>query len=157
MGKHEVDFDDYEERTGGYDGETPKKGLYTGTLIEFGDHESSSGNEGLVWVFEISEGEYKGWRGWVYSNLDSTKWKTQQVVKAINGGSEEKVVLDTSEKGVAKILKNASPVRLRIVNELYEGESKGRIKTVMPAETDEDAPETKKKKGKKGKDAEPWD
>lgn len=142
MAKHKVDFDDYEERTGGYDGEEPKKGIYNGELISVDDHESNAGNEGFEWVFEIKEGEFSGWRGWVYSNMDSSKWKTQQITLAISGGSKTGMTIDTDDKG-AKTVKKAQPVRLRIVNEKYEDERKGRIRVVLPSE------DAKPAKGKK--------
>lgn len=146
----EVDFDDYEERESvGYNGPEPKKGIYDGRLVSFREHTSGAGNEGLEWVFEITEGEYAGWRGWVYSNMDRAKWKTQQIAKAIQGGSEKKVKLlpadeeaDREEATVNnKTVKKASPVRLVIRQEKYEGEPRGRISTILPEEGSNDSGE----------------
>lgn len=139
MGKYDVDFDDYEEKEGsGYDGDEPKKGIYDGKLVSLREHESSGGNEGLEWVFEITEEPYAGWRGWSYSNMDSAKWKTQQYVKAIQGGEEKKMALKPAEAGgdgsASQTVKKAKPVRLRIVNEKYEDERKARIRMVLPTE-----------------------
>lgn len=139
MGKWDVDFDDYEEREGaGYDGDEPKKGIYDGRLHSLAEHTSGSGNEGLEWIFEITEEPYAGWRGWVYSNLESSKWKTQQIVKAISGGSEKKMALrpaDEKKEGPSsQTVKKAKPVRLRITRETYEGDPKARIRMVLPAE-----------------------
>lgn len=150
--KHEVDFDEYEEKEGGYDGEQPLKGTFDGKLISLKEHESASG-DGYEWIFEITEEPYAGWRGWVYSNMDASKWKTQQITKAINGGAEVKTTLDPIDSdgdgSKSKTVKKASPVRLRMKKEKYDGEDKARIARVMP---NEDAPKSKKKKEKKGDD-----
>lgn len=146
--KHEVDFDDYEEREGsGYDGEQPLKGTFDGMLISLKEHTSGNDNEGYEWIFEITEEPYAGWRGWVYSNMDSAKWKTQQIVKAIQGGSEERVTLDPTDEGTdSKTVKKAKPVRLRMRKEKYDGEDRAKIARVMPRDGG-----GKEKKGKKKK------
>lgn len=157
MGKYDVDFDDYQERTGGYDGEEPKKGIYPAKLVSLNEHTSGAGNESLQWVYEITEGDYKGWRGWVYSNMDSAKWKTQEMVMAISGGAKKAVSLDPGPSGDRdagqnnKTVKKAKPVRLRVISEQYEGEPKARVRNVLPADastsSDEDGEKKKKKKG----------
>lgn len=139
MGKYDVDFDDYEEKSGsGYDGDVPKKGLYDGALVSLREHTSSAGNEGLEWIFEITEEPYIGWRGWVYTNMDTAKWKTQQITKAINGGAEKKTSLDPSPAGEDgtenKTVKKAKKVRLRIGTEKYEDEPRAKIRSVFPSE-----------------------
>lgn len=150
MAKHKIDFDDYESREDtGYDGDEPKKGIYDGALITVKDHESAAGNEGFEWVFEITDGDFSGWRGWVYSNNDSSKWKTQQIIKAITGGKTDDFLLDTDDGG-KKTVKKAKPVRLRIVNEKYEDERKGRIRVVLPGEASTG-------KGKKADKDDPFD
>lgn len=161
MGKYDVDFDDYEDKSGaGYDGEVPKKGNYPGKLVSLKEHTSGAGNEGLEWIFEITEGDYAGWRGWYYSDMENSKWKTQQIVKAINGGDEKKTSLDPSPTGKDgsdnKTVKKALPVRMRLTREMYddgsgEKEPRAKIRAIMP---DEDVSEKKasKKKKKKGDD-----
>lgn len=154
MGKYDVDFDGYEESTGGYDGEEPKRGNYPGALIQLNEHTAGNGNESLRWVFEITEGDYKGWRGYLYSNMDSAKWRTQEITKAIQGGEEKKMSLDPGEEGDreagqnSKTVKKAQPVRIRVQTEEYEGEKRGKIRNVLP---DAEAKASKKKK-KKGDD-----
>lgn len=150
MGKWDVDFDDYEEKEGsGYDGDVPKKGIYTADLVKFAEHTTS--DDALVWIFEISEGDYKGWRGWVYSNMSTAKWKTQQIAKAIQGGAEKPIKLDPMEKESegekSKTVKKAKKVRIRVTTESYEDEKRARIRTVMPLEAGEG-----KKKKKDGDD-----
>lgn len=154
MGKWDVDFDDYEDKGGaGYEGEVPKKGTYDAKLISLKEHTSGAGNEGLEWIFEITEGEFAGWRGWVYTNMESAKWKTQQVVKAISGGKEDRVSLKpmgSGEKGEdSPTVKKAKPVRIRVTRETYEDEARAKIRTVMVSEN---AKPDKKKKEKKGDD-----
>lgn len=140
MGKWDVDFDDYEEKSG-YLGEQPTPGLYEGKLVVFEEHSTS--DTALHWVFEITEDcDFKGWQGHTYSDLANAKWKTQQIAKAIQGGAEKKIALDPSKS--EKIIKAAKPVLMRVKNEKYEGETKGRLHLVLPLE--------KKAKGK-----EPWD
>lgn len=147
MAKWDVDYDDYEEKEGsGYDGEQPRNGIYPGRLVSLKEHESGNSDTSLEWVFEITEGDYEGWRGWSYSNLDGSKWKTQQYLKAINGGVEKKTSVDPSKH--AAIVKKAKPVRLRIKGEKYEGERRARIGSVLPGEASS-------KKGKGSDD--PWD
>lgn len=140
----EIDFDDYDESkaSAGYNGDEPKKGIYDGKLVSFKEHTSSSGNEGLEWIFEITEGDFAGWRGWVYSNMDQAKWKTQQIATAINAGSKKKVKLVPAGKDEdgreSKTVKKASAVRLVVRTEKYEGEMRGRIRTILPADSDGD-------------------
>jgi hypothetical protein len=150
-GKWDVDFDGYEEKEGGYDGDEPKKGIYDARLVSLREHTSGEGNEGLEWQFDITEEPYVGWRGWVYSNMDSAKWKTQQIVKAISGGSEDGMRLDPvdgPDGSKSKTVKASQPVRLRIGREMYDDEPKARIRRVMVSENAKPA----KKKAKKGSD-----
>lgn len=151
--KHEVGFDDYDEKEGsGYDGEQPLKGTFDGVLFALSEHTSSENNEGYQWIFEITEEPYAGFRGYVYSNMDSAKWKTQQIVKAIQGGKEEAMTLDPGEPDGtgSKTVSKAKPVRLRMRKEKYEDEYRAKIARVMPRDTS-----TKKGKKKAKKDDEP--
>jgi hypothetical protein len=149
----DVDFDDYDESraTAGYNGDEPRRGIYDGRLVSFKEHKSGAGNDGLEWIFEIQNGDFKGWRGWVYSNMDTSKWKTQQIVAALNGGSKKKTKLlpePVDGNGAeSKTVKKAGPVRLAIRQEKYQDESRGKIRMVMPPdgsnsdEEDEDDPD----------------
>jgi len=138
--KYEVDTSEYDETKDsvGYDGDEPKKGIYDGKLVSLKEHTSGAGNEGLEWIFEISKGPYKGWRGWVYSNMDTAKWKTEQTTLAIQGGKKGRLVLQPAdEDGDGKespTIKKAKPVRLAVRREQYEGEPKAKIRTVLPLE-----------------------
>lgn len=155
MGKWDVDFDDYEEKTGGYDGDPPKTGTYDAILISLAEHTSSQGNEGLEWIFEVTEEPYVGWRGWVYTNMDTAKWKTQMIVKAISGGQEKKVRLDPADENgdgtKSKTVKAATPVRVKVKRETYDEEPRGKIRQILPNENAAKKKAEKKKK-KKGDD-----
>lgn len=137
MSKYTVDMDDFDESRAdsAYTGEEPRRGVYPGKLSRVKDHTAkSSGDEGLEWAFEITTGEFKGWWGFLYSNLDSTKWKTQQICYAITG-SKRPVTIDTDENG-AKMIKKAKPVLMRVITEMNEGERRAKLKTVLPANDD---------------------
>ena len=138
MTKHNVPMSDYDDSgSGGYVGQEPKRGVYEGKLVSVKDHTSGQGNDGLEWKFEITKGEYTGWRGYSYSNLDSTLWKTQQTLHAITG-SKKDAVIDTDKDG-AKMVKKAKPVMMRVVTEQYEGEPRAKLKVVLPIiDNDED-------------------
>jgi hypothetical protein len=142
--KWDVDTSDYDESkdlsAGGYDGDEPKKGIYDGRLALLNEHTTSGGDESLRWVFEITEEPYAGWRGYGYTNMESTMWKTEQFTNAIQGNKKGKISLKPGEEGdweageKSPTVKKAKPVRLRIGSELYEGEKKARLKTVLPME-----------------------
>jgi hypothetical protein len=147
MGKWDVDFDDYEEKEGGYSGEPPKPGMYEGKLVELAEHTTS--DDALKWVFEITEeGDFTGWRGWVYSNMSTAKWKTQQIAKALQGGAEKKISVDPDKAD--KILKAAKPVVLVVRKDTYDGEYAPKIGRILPSK---DVASGKGKKGKK----DPWE
>lgn len=152
---YDVDFDGYDEKEGtGYDGEVPKKGIYSGELVSLREHTTS--DTALEWQFEITEGDFKGWRGWVYSDLANAKWKTQQITKAINGGEEKKTSLKPVAAGgdgtSSPTVKTAKAVRLRLINETYEEEKRAKIRTVMPADENTKKSKSDKKKKSKGDD-----
>lgn len=133
MTKHKVDMGSYDESKtgGGYGGAEPTRGIYKAALVSVADHESKQGNEGLEWKFEIKDGEFAGWRGYVYSDLGNSLWKTQQIVHSITGNADKDVTLDTDDDG-AKMAKKAKPVMIRVVQEKYEGEPRAKIRVVMP-------------------------
>jgi hypothetical protein len=132
MGKWDVDYDDYEERSGGYDGEKPKPGVYEGFLQHFEKHDSSETS--LHWVFEIDEedSDYTGWRGHLYSDMENAKWKTQQIAKAIQGGEEKKISVDPEK--AEKIIKAAKRVKIVVRKGEYDGEYQPRIGRVLALE-----------------------
>lgn len=141
MAKHKVDMGDYDETKSGagYAGQDPPRGIYKGVMVAVDDHESKGGNEGFEWKFEIQDGSpYSGWRGYVYSDLGNTKWKTQQIGHAITGKTGD-FTIDTDDQG-AKMVKKAKPVLIRVISEKYEGENRAKIRSILPI-VDEDSTE----------------
>lgn len=149
-------YKDVDLREGGYDGEQPKPGLYPMTLVKAEDHTTS--DTARHWVFEVTEGPFKGWQGHVYTNAEGAAWKEVQILLATGLLKDPKGTINMSDEAMVK---KAGPVRGRVVNEEYEGERRGKLTKVLPPkETDDDedaeeAPKSKagKKKGKKNKDA----
>lgn len=151
MGKFKRSYKEVDrERESGYSGDIPKPGIYTFKLVKVGDHTaSSSGADGTEWIFECVEAPYEGWRGWVYTNDDTTAWKEVQILEALGIITKEDEEINTTHE---KIMKDASLVRCKITNETYEDEKRGRIRTVLPMPEGENSkPSKKKKEKKKGK------
>lgn len=117
----EVDLDEVEESTA-YDGDDPTRGFYTFRLLSVADHESQSGNAGIRWMFTLVDDPiYDGWTRSVYSNLETTKWKTEEIMLALAGGAKvkgtkkAKVRLNlNSDADTAKYVKAAALVRGRV-------------------------------------------
>lgn len=119
-------FKDEEYRDNvGYDGPPPPVGLYPGKLTSVGQHTTT--DDAIVWTFDITEGKYEGWRGWIYSNMSTTKWRTHEILVSL-GIIEPQ---DDIEITFDEIMKKAGPVRLRIVNEDYDGDSVPKIRKVV--------------------------
>jgi len=105
-----------------YDGDDPRPGFYTFQLVQAGAHTSQAGAEGFKWVFALRDSvDYEGWVRTVYSNLDSTKWKTEEILMALRGGNAvkgtkaAKVRLDMNdEDSVERFIKQAKLVRGRV-------------------------------------------
>lgn len=117
----EIDLNNVEVREA-YDGDDPRPGFYTFELVNAGQHTSQAGAEGFKWVFSLRDDiNYEGWTRTVYSNLDTTKWKTDEIMLALAGGNAvkgtkaAKVRLDMSdEDSVARYIKKAKLVRGRV-------------------------------------------
>lgn len=134
-------FDDteYKESAGRYEGPAPTPGLYPAKLVDVEAHTTS--DTAIRWTFDIIEGKYTGWRDWIYSDLENSKWKTQNILVALGIMEPEGEINATYDQ----IKKEAQPFRARVTNEVYEGETKGRIAsflkglgTAAPADDDED-------------------
>lgn len=119
------DYSDVEVKEGMYDGEPPTPGLYKAVLSSVGQHTTS--DDAVVWTFDITDGKYTGWRGWVYTNNSTAKWKQQDVLVALGlmevGGS--------CSLSYEEILRKGGPVRVRVISEPYGEEMRAKIKTVM--------------------------
>jgi hypothetical protein len=126
----EVDFDDYEGDGNAYMGDDPRAGVYGFKLVNVERHiAKSSGNKGIRWTFECTDPAYSGWRGFMYSDTDpdGSKWKTQQILKAVQNGQEKKVSLDLAKPD--KFLANVSDVVGRVVASSYEDEESGEVRS----------------------------
>lgn len=150
--KHDGSSVDTSRSGGGYSGEQPKNGIYEAKLVTCEEHVSQAGQEGTHWVFEITDGDFEGWRGHVYTNDAGALWKQDQVLVALGlqepGGSYE----GTHET----IVKKSGPVRIKTRSEVYEEERRAKIATVLPPAEGQKA-SAKAEKGKKKKaDAEPF-
>ena len=149
---------EYKEQSVGYDGPPPPAGLYPMKLSSVGPHTTS--DTAIVWTFDINEGKHTGWRGWMYSDMDNSKWKTQNICVALGLIEPNEDINLTYEQ----ILKQAGPVRGRIRLEEYNYEYTPKLQTVIAssgtpeADTDDedeadedfdDEPEEKKPAAKK--------
>lgn len=133
---------EYKEGGGRYEGPAPAPGLYPMKLAEVEAWETS--DTAMRWSFDITEGKYAGWRDWVYSDMENSKWKTQQILVALG-------VIEPNEdinKTYEQIKKEAEPFRGRVTNEIYNNDTKGRLSaflkglgTTAPADADDDADE----------------
>lgn len=136
-----------------YSGEVPKPGIYDFYLKSVEDHEGgeSDGNK-LVWMFECTQEPYVGFAAWVYTNDTTTAWKEVQVLEATGLLAPGETELDLTHE---QMVKKAGPVRCKIINETYEDEKRGKIKTVLPPRDGQEKPSSKggsaSKSGKKGK------
>lgn len=147
MGKFKRDYSDADiKEGGGYSGDVPKPGMYDAVLVSCDEHTSAAGNEGTQWVFEITEEPFTGWRGWVYTNDDTAAWKEVQILQALGIIADKDDPVNSTHE---KIVKDGNPVRVKVKNETYEEEKRGRITTVLPMP----GGEGKAKKGKKKKAA----
>lgn len=128
MAKRTVTFDDYKEPTWEqYTGEEPPANRWFTAVVKRASYDKEE--DQMVFIAEISEGDFKGWgRGW-YAPFDGNlKWKMHEIIRALTGKTAS-VSLDwENETAVANWLKKAKPFRLR--TEDYNDKIK--IKTVAP-------------------------
>jgi hypothetical protein len=135
MPKVKADYSDVSEQEGfdTYEGEAPKPGVYEAVLTSCAEHTSKAGNEGLRWVFEITEeGPFTGWPGFVYSNMETAAWKTKQITDALGWTDPDKKdkVQEWDSDRELKLGKRTA-VKLQVTNKMFEGERRGEVKTVL--------------------------
>ncbi len=130
MGSFKRDYSNVERRETRetYSGEVPKPGIYDAVLTSCKEHTSNEGNEGTEWIFEISDGAYKGWPGWVYTNDGTAAWKEMQILEAAGLLKDGETSVNLTHE---KIVKTAGPVRIKVKNETYNEEKRGKITTIM--------------------------
>lgn len=151
MGKFNRNYSDVERREGGdgYNGDVPTPGIYDAILTSCKDHTSAAGNDGVEWIFEITEEPFAGWHGWVYTNDDSAAWKEVQILEAVGIMEPGDDNLKTTHE---KIVKDAGACRVKVKNETYEGEKRGKITVILPPKEGGSKKKGGKKKGKKDED-----
>jgi hypothetical protein len=140
-----------------YSGDMPARGIYNGRLVRLSDHTSGSGNDGLEWVFEITDEPYAGWQGYTYTNDDAAAWKEAGILVAGGIVSADKldskgnltVDLNTTHE---KIVKDFGPVRLQVRHETWDEEKRAKLGRVLPPDEETDKSGKKAKKKKKAKD-----
>lgn len=147
MGKMKRNYGDVERKevSEGYNGDPPKPGIYNAVLSTVDEHTTS--DTATVWTFDIMDEPYEGWRGWVYTNAEGAAWKEVQILEAIGILKPGENNLDSSHE---TILKKAGPCRIKVRNETYEGEKRGKITAILPPS--EGAKAGKKKDKKKKED-----
>lgn len=125
-------YKDEEYKPGGgiYDGPAPTPGMHPVKLVSVEEHTSAEGNDGVKWTLDICEGKFTGWRGYVYTNDDTALWKEQEMLVAL-GVIKPNGSIDMTFDA---IVKKAKPCRARIKNEMYDGEARGKIATLIPAD-----------------------
>lgn len=150
--------EEYREPGEGYNGPTPKKGLYPAKLVSINDHVSSDGNESVRWCFELTggtspddEGEEQsvaGFRDYQYTNDDTTLWREQQIAVAL-GLVKPNGKLNAT---YAAILKKAKPCTVRLIRERYipeDGDPEWRAKiAAVLAARDNGAAKTTRRRAK---------
>lgn len=114
MAKRTIDFSDYNDPTWEeYVGEDPIPGKWYNartTEIEYDEKEDQ-----LLARMEITDGDFKGWgRRW-YAPFDgSTKWKSQELVKAMMGGKKPVTIDWDNKKAVAAWVAKGKPFKIKI-------------------------------------------
>ncbi len=143
MAKVRYDYDGVEEQERDfepYDGEEPRPGIYPGKVIKVTEAKSSNDNPMLNALCTITEGPYKGWINTIYLvQTPESIWKTKEFTDALGltKPGKKKGVWDTDDAA-------GKPCRLRIKNEMYEGERRGKIRNVLgpkDAKADEEEPD----------------
>ena len=106
MGKFSRNYEEVERREAAetYAGEAPKPGIYDAVLSTCVEHTSSEGNTGTAWTFDISDGTYAGWRGWVYTNDNTAAWKEVQILEAVGVLVEGKNSLETTHEKIVILI-----------------------------------------------------
>lgn len=114
MAKTVIDFKDYEgDKYETYTGDDPRPGWYTFELQTVGWY--GEDGETLRWILVIADGPFSGWPGMVFGNMDSTKWKNQEMARAIQGGIEKPLAVDFDKpKEVEALVKRAKRVRGKV-------------------------------------------
>lgn len=114
MAKRTISFGDYEEPTWEeYTGEDPPANKWFNAALTKVAYKEE--DDQLMFVFEITEGDFKGWgKGWYAPFEGDLKWKMHQVLKAVQGGKTTDVTVDwENERAVAAWVAKQKPVKIK--------------------------------------------
>lgn len=134
MAKVKYDYTDVDESQVGYDGEDPKPGIYQAKVSTAEMGQSKAGNPMVTVTIDITQGEYKGWRGWHYLVMtEESAWKVKEFTDAVGltKPGKKKGTWDTDD-AVGK------PCRIKVRREMYEGEAQAKIRSVLAPKGDAD-------------------
>jgi hypothetical protein len=131
MAKRTISFKDYQEPTWeDYTGEDPPVGKWFNAVAKKAKYLEE--DDQLQIIFEINDGDYKGWGRGMYLPLDpgdNVYWKTQATIKAVQGGVAKDVTVDfENQKALDAWVAKLKPVKLKT----EEYNDKVRIAKVAP-------------------------
>jgi hypothetical protein len=118
MAKRTISMADYEEPTWEeYTGEDPPPNKWFNakcTKVKYLD-EDNGNPEQLMFVFEITDGDYAGWGRGLYAPFEGEqKWKMQKTLIALQGGLKKDVTVDwENERACAAFVAKCKPVKLK--------------------------------------------
>ena len=114
MAKRTISFSDYEEPTWEeYSGEDPPPNKWFPAELKKVKYLKE--DDQLQFIFEITDGDYKGWGKSIYAPFEGErKFAMHQTLKALQGGKMNDVTLDwENEKLVAAWVTKQKPVKLK--------------------------------------------
>lgn len=136
-----VNFKDVESR------KTPPEGDYIATVLEAKNEKSGNGNDQIAFTAEITEGEYKGSKMWLYCPLtENSLWKLHAFLSAL--GEEppaDEVDIDLEDLVGKEFVAT-------LTHETYQGRKRAKLTDFCSVEEFQGEREGKGKK-KKDKDA----
>ncbi len=112
--------------------ENVPKGIYNAEVDQCTfEISKNSGQPMLSWVFAISEGEYAGRKLFFYTSfsakaLSSTKSNLMKIAPDLFAGQFNPQVI--ADQGLAL----GKPVRIKVTHQLYEGEQRARVQSILP-------------------------
>jgi hypothetical protein len=154
-GSVKVNFKDVESRR------TPPEGDYPMKVLEATAGKSSTGNDQIEFVCEVSRGEYKGVKAWLYCPLaDNSLWKLHAFLTALGEEvPEDEMDIDLGDlvdKEFVGVLTHETyngRKRSKLTDfdsiDNYKDADEGKGKKKSKKDDDEDEPKGKKGKGKK--------
>jgi hypothetical protein len=116
VAKVTIGFDDYEgQQYDEYQGDDPAPGKWFDAEVVRAKWDDNDGDPQIVFYTQIVDHpDFAGWtRGWYADIEGDRKWKSQEMLRALQGGAEKAVTLDwENERAVENFLKKASRIRI---------------------------------------------